>query len=280
MVNVEHTKIITDATIYEDFKNSVRLENRFILSQNKEAFLLKLSELSQQATLTLPSDTELYRARIANQELLNDILNRLIDAALEGNPPITQESSELPPDIILSEELEEIILKFRSYVSTLDDKKGFLQEIYRDLVKELEVLIKETFNNYFSYSFQGFDAVGSTAPPPKMATEGRLNPKGISYLYTSSNKNTAIHEVKPYIGQTISVARLKTTKQLKVLDLTAGLSNLEQGKSTLPSFEKDLISVLAKEFSKPNHGNPEEYAPTQYIAEYIKETLSFDGVKF
>jgi hypothetical protein len=41
------------------------------------------------------------------------------------------------------------------------------------------------------------------APPSQKAKDGRINPCGISYLYLSNNVETAIIEVRPWIGQKI-----------------------------------------------------------------------------
>ena len=41
------------------------------------------------------------------------------------------------------------------------------------------------------------------APPSAVATPGRANPRGISYLYMASNEATAIAEVRPHVGDRV-----------------------------------------------------------------------------
>ncbi|WP_369436234.1 RES family NAD+ phosphorylase [Lysinibacillus fusiformis] len=44
-----------------------------------------------------------------------------------------------------------------------------------------------------------------SSPPPPLAQPARLSRAGISYVYLASNKNTAIAEIRPHPGHTISV---------------------------------------------------------------------------
>lgn len=43
------------------------------------------------------------------------------------------------------------------------------------------------------------------------ASEGRANPKGISCLYLATDKETAMSEVRPWLGSDISVGQFKTS---------------------------------------------------------------------
>ena len=58
-------------------------------------------------------------------------------------------------------------------------------------------------------------------PPKRMmpikgkSSEGRANPRGITYLYLANNKDTACAEVRPYKGAFISVAIFKVKRELK-----------------------------------------------------------------
>jgi hypothetical protein len=46
------------------------------------------------------------------------------------------------------------------------------------------------------------------APPFSKATDGRVNPRGISYLYMATNPQTAIAEIRPWLDAKISIGRL------------------------------------------------------------------------
>lgn len=82
--------------------------------------------------------------------------------------------------------------------------------------------------------------------------------------------------MRPVIGQTISVARFRVKKDLKIYDLTMQLSDkYENPDYELPS----LFNSVGKMFSKPYNGNPIEYIPTQYITEEVKR-MGFEGIRF
>ena len=122
------------------------------------------------------------------------------------------------------------------------------------------------------------------APPPEMATPGRANPRGIPYLYGAEDDETALHEVMPPIGATVSVGKFVTNRDLKFIDLTnPGIESPFRYADTL----KDLLSTLAlmrklgQELSMPVDKNRADilYLPTQYLCELIK-TLDFDGARY
>lgn len=51
------------------------------------------------------------------------------------------------------------------------------------------------------------------APLPGHQFEGRLNPRGISYLYLSDEERTAVAEIRPWIGEWVSVGAFKLLMQ-------------------------------------------------------------------
>jgi len=55
-------------------------------------------------------------------------------------------------------------------------------------------------------------------PLTDRAPEGRANPAGIPYLYLSTLKETALTEVRPWLGSLISLAQLKATRELAIVD--------------------------------------------------------------
>jgi len=57
-------------------------------------------------------------------------------------------------------------------------------------------------------------------PRPDRASEGRVNPKGISCLYLATTKETAISEVRPWVGSHVSIGVFKLLRQLSVINWT------------------------------------------------------------
>jgi len=49
-------------------------------------------------------------------------------------------------------------------------------------------------------------------------SEGRVNPRGIAYLYLATDRKTAISEVRPWKGALVSVASFKMVKDARLVD--------------------------------------------------------------
>lgn len=56
------------------------------------------------------------------------------------------------------------------------------------------------------------------APPIGKSSDGRGNPRGISYFYTSTNIHTAIAEVRPDKGAMITVGTFENKENLHLID--------------------------------------------------------------
>lgn len=157
-----------------------------------------------------------------------------------------------------------------------DIHKG--QTFYRGRIFDLDDIVS-TKEQYLEWifnekdDFQGYSKEQSSAPPAKYATEGRLNAKGISFLYTCSDVKTVIHELRPTVNERISVAEFITRKNLVFADLTE--TKADKIKQPLLS---DLLWLIAKEFSIPHYAG-HNYSFTQYLAGHFMN-LDFDGVIF
>lgn len=129
--------------------------------------------------------------------------------------------------------------------------------------------------------FQGYGKEASNAPPPEFAKVGRLNPAHISYVYTAEELDTAIQEIRPQIGQKVSVATIVTLKELRILDLTQHvLNNNYIFPNNKDYTKKTLYEVITSAFQRPNYGEPLHYLPTQYLSEYVKNIMCLDGIRF
>lgn len=122
------------------------------------------------------------------------------------------------------------------------------------------------------------------------AREGRANPAGIPVLYLATSLQTAISEVRPWIGSEVSVAKFKTSRDLKVIHLSVenGESKLKRIEWALRHSEK-VLSPEAKEqtvwlyvdqaFSRPISVSDDtaDYVPTQILAEFFRDN-GYDAV--
>ena len=123
--------------------------------------------------------------------------------------------------------------------------------------------------------FKGYNGKDSTAPPAKKTISGRANPVNIRYLYLCEDKETPIYEMRPIIGQKLSIAKFKLNRDVKIYDLT---HNSEISVSS-ESDDTSLFQSIGVMFSVPNDGQEAEYIPTQFLAEQIKR-MGFDGLRF
>jgi len=115
------------------------------------------------------------------------------------------------------------------------------------------------------------------------ATEGRANPKGIPYLYVATQKDTALSEVRPWLGSLISLAQVKTLRDIVIIDCT--LKNREDSiYFEEPESEKKELAVwcdIDRAFSEPVTPNDRvaDYVPTQILTELFK-SKGFDGIAY
>ena len=109
----------------------------------------------------------------------------------------------------------------------------------------------------------------------------RASPMGISYTYLASNPETVISEVRPNIGQTVTIAEycLNETKKFFSLDYFAFADNKEGAEFS----GKDIscfVLYLSYAFATPcNHNRELDYLPCQYFAEYCKRA-GFSGIRY
>lgn len=133
------------------------------------------------------------------------------------------------------------------------------------------------------------DEVPYQYPPERMwplrdsASEGRANPKGIPYLYMATDKDTALAEVRPWIGSLISIGMFKTTRNLKVVNCAVHKRNTRiYFKQPSPSEREAAVwADIDQAFSKPVTPSDKtaDYVPTQIIAELFKDA-GLDGVAY
>jgi RES domain-containing protein len=65
---------------------------------------------------------------------------------------------------------------------------------------------------------QPFKGADIGAPPPDKAKPGRANTEGDVVLYVADQETTAVGEVRPWRRSVVSVAELRTNRDLKIVD--------------------------------------------------------------
>lgn len=116
------------------------------------------------------------------------------------------------------------------------------------------------------------------------AHEGRVNPRGIPCLYAASKKETAVAEVRPWLGALVSVAQMKLVRELKLVNCSEGHNSafdlyFEEPEPT--EREAAVWRAISRGFSEPVSPDPgvAEYAPTQVLAEHFRK-IGYDGVVY
>lgn len=129
-------------------------------------------------------------------------------------------------------------------------------------------------------------------PLREKASEGRANPAGIPVLYLGTSEQTAISEVRPWIGSEVSVAQFKTNRSLRAADLSSGhgQSSLFHltfgelfGEKTVEAAKKEkLVWIdIDNAFSRPvtrSEGSV-DYVPTQILTELFR-SVGYDGIVY
>jgi hypothetical protein len=136
--------------------------------------------------------------------------------------------------------------------------------------------------------------VPAAFPPERMkplaefAGDGRINPRGITCLYLASSLDTAIAEVRPWVGSTISLAQFVIRRDLAVVDCSRDerrfpLWLVDGEPKELPPQEREAVvwGDISYAFSRPVTPDEPvtEYVPTQVLAEAFR-AHGYDGIVY
>ena len=130
----------------------------------------------------------------------------------------------------------------------------------------------------------GFALLDMGKPPAELTSNGRANPIGIPCLYVASDSNTAISEIRPTIGEIVSVAEFDVYENIQLVDLRSPRKTV----SPFDLFEEQIkllrrymkyVCRLSEELTLPVSPKTAhlEYLPSQYLCEFIKH-CGYDGV--
>lgn len=127
-------------------------------------------------------------------------------------------------------------------------------------------------------------------PRKDRAEEGRINPAGISVLYLASLKETAIAEIRPWLGSEVSLSQFKILRDLKAVNLSlshrqisiGGLLCSQLTGEEAPDAETKLKAVwtdIDSAFSRPVRLTDDlaDYVPTQILSELFRDA-GYDAV--
>ncbi|PKP79954.1 MAG: RES domain-containing protein [Alphaproteobacteria bacterium HGW-Alphaproteobacteria-18] len=194
------------------------------------------------------------------------------------------------PCISFDEFREEVLYRQRYIRSRLCE--AFLSRIKRSVEGRTEVISSgETFwRAQIGHDWEALSEAGNRRRMPLQnermkpwidrAYEGRVNPKGISCLYLATSEYVAMSEIRPWIGTTLSLARFRTVRPLRIVDCSLFHALTETAPQCgSPNSDEQLWRDIDRAFAQPvlRSDNTADYAPTQLIAEFFR-LEGFDGI--
>src|SRR5438132_5731421 len=134
------------------------------------------------------------------------------------------------------------------------------------------------------------DAYGPArmTPTAEFVGDGRVNPRGIPCLYLASTKETAMAEVRPWVGYYISLAQFKVMRDVVVVNCTKDKRMFpnwlfNQNQQEIPAEKREQIAWgdIAHALSRPVTPDEPvtEYVPTQVLAEAFR-AHGYDGLVY
>lgn len=121
--------------------------------------------------------------------------------------------------------------------------------------------------------------------PQYVKTSGRANPKGFGYLYLATDERTALAEMRPWMGESLTLATFEIKRPVRLVVCWAREQDLVErlhGKNSAQKrVEGSLWDDLSAAFARPvnREDADRDYIPTQVIAEVFK-TEGFDGIAY
>ena len=115
-------------------------------------------------------------------------------------------------------------------------------------------------------------------PLSDRAREGRANSKGIPVIYLATELETAVAEIRPWVGAYVSVGTFRITRPLRIVNLDAGDASGKKFYREEPDApERAVWADLDRAFSTPVNPSDDlaDYAPTQIVAELISPHSPF-----
>lgn len=238
---------------WKTFEEELIYKNRFSV---KHAIIDEIYECRESAVKILKKETVLYRARVFEKSNFN----KLVKYYLQENG-------------YSNSEIEKVLNEWTDEQKLL----SLMPEIFSDYdYSETPQLVKAQKKWKQNVRYKGWNADDSGAPPADLTGNGRANPDHIRYLYLCEDSVTPVYEVRPIIGDTVSIARFKLKKDVKLYDLTLDIHDIvDDNVLELPR----LYNTIGEMFSRPYNGDATKYLATQYIDEKIKN-MGFDGLRF
>jgi hypothetical protein len=166
----------------------------------------------------------------------------------------------------LQREASKIAMNARAGMQLFLARIGFADEAWKTKLKSSidEAPVHVTF------PYVGRDIA---APPQIHARAGRLNRANVSFLYLADTLDTALAEVRPHPGHTVSIGQFQSTEDLRFANL-AGVDLLRFAKNEEEVETFVLLRNMEQAFALPVvPDDPAGYLLTQFLADILRQIL-------
>lgn len=171
-------------------------------------------------------------------------------------------------------------------IDPMSDPRDWLPDLLPSVEKVLAAgtVMCRARPNEIGKTTEPYTASEMEAPPIEKTIAGRISPAGIRVLYAALERETAVSEVRPEKGAVVTVATIRTRKELKLVDLTSvpiipsPFGHSEESLAELIE-RNGFLQCVNEALSRPVRKQEAEieYVPTQYVAEVIKNAR-YDGI--
>lgn len=167
-------------------------------------------------------------------------------------------------DDILNHNKETIVDKYYNHFKSYSIEKHLIpkeEKFFRARKGYIE-LENKSFEQIYKIPFFGKNIA---APPCRVATEQRFNKAGTSYTYLGDSKETCFYELRPQVGNYISVGNFKFTDDVSAIYLNN---------------ENDL-SIWYKIITEPACDKTfNYYIVTQFISDVMRKVFNVQVLKY
>jgi len=176
----------------------------------------------------------------------------------------------------LETELKEILNSFERIATTILQPEEIL---YRARIGYAARKTSLDSGFEMEYHYAPYSGKDIGAPSPFIASAGRANRVGVSFLYCATNEKTAISEIRPHPGDRVSVGSFRLKREMKAYDLSKShlLHYFESDELLDTYIPLNTLRILINKTITPAERS--QYSITQLITDCIRQ-LGFDAVIF
>lgn len=167
-------------------------------------------------------------------------------------------------------------LKYKnSYPFNLETFENTIYYRGRIYKKELDT----TYGNLDTNSnFLGYNKKDSFVPPASLTPEGRVNEKGVVFLYVGDREQTAVIETVKDSNDVISVAAIRMNKRLKLFNACHCISALIEKDEERAKWLQGFVLEMAECFYAVNE-KLSDYVICQHIGKLLIK-MEYDGIAY